>query len=243
MQLAAAALALLLLAVTAAATAAATFPRQFDWTVRSATVRHEWTYLSRGYPRKCRGWIKGRGFVEQKAVVASGSMEVDDNGAYKYAIVSAPLRGSIERVVTYRGHAIPQVQPCVPCGPLSEWGECKEVRPDVTYHDSCGPRDGRFELDLALIDSSLYLRPGMDGDVLDRCPEIDESYADPGPGSDIAIDRRELRGAGRRLLRMRVGAAAPISWNSREGSCSRLGKVGEHECVTVKATIVFRRTR
>lgn len=238
-------LALLLLATTApSATAAGQFPRQFDWTLRTATVRHQWTELSRTYPQRCKAWLKNRSFIEQKSTGASGSMKVEDNGSYEYGNVEEDkLRGTIERVITVRGHSVPDTPACSPCGPLSEYGPCRGERPDITYHDTCGPKDGRFEWYMMLNGAQLLVRPGMPNDSLESCPELDGLYAHEGPSDDISVDTVILPSGGRQLLRLGVGARRTLEVTDRKGRCDRLGKVGMHSCVTVKATIVVRRTR
>jgi hypothetical protein len=237
-----AALALLVLVTTAAtATAAARFPMTFDYTASAVVVRHEWTELDRDWPEKCRSWVKGRGFVEQKAAAGGGTLRVDDNGAYLYGLTSEKLRGGIERVITYRGHSAPTIAECAPCG-ATEYGPCREERPDVIWHDTCGPRDGRFELNLLLTGSALFIRPGMDDqDILDHCEEVEPAGVLPGPSS-LYVDSVKANGAGRALTRLKVGGRKTIRFRSRRGRCTRIGRVGEHACETVKATLVFRRT-
>lgn len=239
-----AALATFLLLVTTAATTAtavaARFPMTFDYTVRSASVRQEWSAQTRGWPNKCRVWIKGRGFVEQKGEESGGTLKIDDNGSYVYGLTSDDrMRGSIERVITYRAHTIPENGDCGPCD--TEYGRCEEARPDVIWHDTCGPKSGRFELHMMLTSPRLDIRPGMyDQDILDHCREVDTNYADPGPSS-LYVGTVTAAGAGRSLPRLRVGGRKTVRFLSRRGRCRQIGKVGDHTCETVKATIVFRR--
>lgn len=234
--------AILLLTATAATAVAARYPMTFDYTVRSVSVRQEWSEQTRGWPKKCRAWVKGRGFVTQKGEESGGTLTIDDNGAYVYGLTSDDrMRGSIERVITYRGHTIPETAECVPCG-ATEYGPCREERPDVIWHDTCGPKSGRFELHLMLTGSRLYTRPGMyDQDVLEHCEEPDYPGVDTGP-SGLYIETVTAQGAGRALTRLKAGGRKTVRFLSRRGRCSRIGKVGEHTCETMKATIVFRRT-
>ncbi|MDO8188720.1 hypothetical protein Q5424_17700 [Conexibacter sp. JD483] len=234
--------ALLLLATASPAPAADRQTRSFDWTLRSASVTHRWSEQSKPWPQRCRLWTKGEGRIVQEAGAASGTLTAErfDSGWYAYR--DAKLRGSLERVVGWRHHLVPQVRPCVPCD--TEYGRCDEApRPDDDYVSSCGPRDETFGLHILISGRGLYWQGGVDSTALQDCPQFDYRRGDAGPSADIYVERTAIPGMGAALLRLRVGAERRVNVLRRAGRCSRINSTGIHSCVVVRAQLVFRRTR
>ncbi len=185
--------ALLLLATPSAAAAAERASRTFDWTLRSASVTHRWSEQSREWPERCRLWTKGEGSIVQAAGAAAGTLTVERLSRGWYGYRDTKLRGSLERVVGWRHHLVPQVSPCVPCD--TEYGRCDEApRADDDYVSSCGPRDESFDLHVLLSGRGLYWQGGVDSTALQDCPQFDYRRGDAGPSADIYVERTAIPG-------------------------------------------------
>lgn len=235
---------LLLLAVAPAHAAVPKTPKAYAFTVKSVELRDAWTEQSRGYPKRCKGWIKGEGLIRQTAQQTSSNIELDWIGGEWLTLGDEfKTRGTFERTIDFRGHLASNQRPCTPCG-LGEWGECRPDVPDEHYRDRCGPRDGSFEMHLSNDGSKLTLFAGMGSlDHLKQCRRIPDDawwvgagpmYPDYGPVS--------LPGGAARLLRMHVGDRKTLRFSGRRGRCSRLGRRGMHSCSSITATIIFKRS-
>lgn len=236
---------LLLLAAAPARAAVPKTPKAYAFTVKSIELRDAWTEQSRGYPKRCKGWTKGEGLIRQTAQQTSSNIELDWIGGEWLTLGDEfKTRGTFERTLEFKGHLAPDQQPCSPCGPLSEYGECRPVIPDQVYRDRCGPRDGSFEMHLSNDGSKLTLFSGMGSmDHLAQCRRIpkDAWWVDAGPTSPD-YGPVSAPGAASRLLRMGVGDRKTIRFSGRRGRCSRLGRRGMHSCSSIAATVIFKRT-
>lgn len=239
----AAALIVALLLTTATAHAVSRTPKAYAFTVTSVELRDAWSDQSRRYPDRCESWIKGSGLIRQTAQETGSNIELDwIGGAWLTIGREFKTRGTFERTIDYRGHVMPNQRPCTPCGPLSEYGPCRPVVPDEHVRNTCGPRDGSFEMHLASDGPKMTLFAGMGSlDHIERCPEIDANWITDGPYSPD-YGPVSVAGGTSRLLRMAVGDRRTLRFAGRRGRCSRLGRRGAHVCSSIAATIVFKRT-
>lgn len=231
-----------LLATAAAAPAASKTEKTYAYTVTQLEMRTAWSDQTKGWPRRCEGWIKGGGVIRQTATAHGGQLDIDWlSGAWIGGSDDTKTRGTYERTIDYRGHLMPDVQPCTPCGPLSEYGECRPIVPDTIVANRCGPRDGTFETWMSVQGSQLIMYAGMGSrELAERCPPVDD-VADAGP-ADADLSPVRLAGGGRRLVRLGVGQRVTLRFRAQEGSCSRIGRRGSHVCKRFRATVIVRRT-
>jgi hypothetical protein len=236
----AAVLAALLLGALATAPASAA---QFDYTVVSIRTRYIWTEHDRGYPKRCESWIKGGGVVEQTAAEFGGVIDIDVITDKLLGSDQRRTRGTVTRTIDYTGHLRPEAQPCVPCG-LGEYGPCREVVPDATVRQVCGPAQTTVEVSLSAYGQGLTLIAPFGADkLLARCPEPDDpdEIADLSP-ANMEYGKLALRNGAKRLYALAVKDRLTLEFSGRRGRCAQIGRRGDHRCVTTAAKIVFRRT-
>ncbi|HEU4658256.1 MAG TPA: hypothetical protein VFR97_12060 [Capillimicrobium sp.] len=109
-----------------------------------------WDFVEEGYPDDCRNWVKGSG--TQTIRVRSDRRErLRLDRAFGKVFLSAErpgtFEGGVERVGRWKVNVPPNTQPCSPCGPLSEFGECDDdPQPPKPLQFQCGERQGRYPL-------------------------------------------------------------------------------------------------
>lgn len=236
----AAVLAALLLGALATAPASAA---QFDYTVVSIRTRYIWTEHDRGYPKKCESWTKGGGVVEQTAAEFGGAIDLDLLSGALLGADSRRTRGTVTRTIDYTGHTAPEAQPCVPCD--TEYGRCREAKPDTTVRQTCGPKQTSVDVSLSAYGQGLTLTAPFGADkLLAHCPEPDDpdEIADLSP-SDKDYGKVTLRNGAKRLYALAVKERLTLEFTGRRGRCAQIARRGDHRCVTTAAKIVFRRTR
>lgn len=235
------ALVVVLLGLAPAAASAASQPRNFVYRVVSIEHRYQWTDQSRSYPENCASWLKGGGTITASTEPYSGLLQLDEYypGKY-YGSSSKKGQAEVTRRIEYRGHLMPD-EGCTPCGPSSEYGQCRPTKPDSQVKQTCGPRKASTGTVLRAQDRALVFGTFAGfAAALRRCPEPDDN-ADTGP-EQPEFGRLQAATGVRQLMGLRVGERRTIVFETRRGRCSKVGQRGMHVCAIATAKVNFRRS-
>lgn len=279
-----AALPLLLLLAPAHARAADTVKMQFAVEVTGIHVV-DWVH-DPGTTDTCKAWSKGSGtqttgFSTKRPVRYTGMKIVGKlpeimRNAPRFTLLgfgrTSDFKATVERKGDWEEHLIPNQRPCVPCGPLSEYGECGDAPLPPAPLFSCGRRDIKAaganlafvakgsddDGPVALTDAlRVDLAASSDG-LFPHCPP---ELAD-GTGRELQQpDPREVSFVGakvRKLQSLRVGQKITLKDSSEAGyvsesekapreldacSSATLSGPGYRECAITDVTVEVRRTR
>lgn len=218
-----------------------------DGAVYSATAAmaatENWTYRGIGHPKPCIAWTQADGTVHAR-VYAKGGFQLrrlPRVGATGGMTGSGTASMKVSRKIDYRIHAVGTTPECTPCGPLSEFGPCREAIPDIVDAHGCHPEPGKGTVGATFSGGTLIVSGAAPSELLLRNCSKGVPYGVPLGSPQPELKTTRFAGAARRIERLAPGRQARFDRKITRGPGCKRNKGEMRSCTTYQAVIVVRR--
>lgn len=214
------------------------------YSARAAMAATEnWSYRGIGHPKPCIAWTQADGTVHVR-VYATGGFQLRRApriGAIGGMTGSGTASMRVRRKIDYRIHAVGTTPECTPCGPLSEFGPCRDAIPDIVDARSCDPEPEKGSVGATFSGSTLIVSGTAPSELLLRNCSKGIPYGVPLGSPQPELKTTRFAGAARRIEKLAPGKEARFDRKIKRGPGCKGNKGEMRSCTTYQAVIVVRR--